>query len=356
MKPAADAKHIPTLGQLYIERARLRMTIGQYENARSDLARSYRISHRLHPETAAFARLESSNLEYLQGIFQSSIRILKRTRSLIRRLRSEKLTFMFWRYQGNAYRVKGDYRTALACYRRLAKLSAGRNDPGEEAALENLIGLAYQGMGDYAEAARHVKQAYRLYLKIGNIPGQGNTLGNIGFIYTFGGKPRQAIPYFQKAIRLLEQAQVKNQVVNPLMNWGTALFNLERYDEALQKWQQAMEINQSLGDIASVAMLHNNIGQLYTIKKEFKKSLEHLRRSLKLKMELKLTGYLPSTHNAFARVYLEMYKAAGRRDHYLLALKHAARGRSIAWSLNITKDIRSADEVLEELKKEQKKK
>jgi tetratricopeptide (TPR) repeat protein len=129
------------------------------------------------------------------------------------------------------------------------------------------------------------------------------------------------------------------------------LFIMIAVYDALGKWQEAMAVNRTLGDISSLAMLHNNIGHIYLVKKEFKRSLEHLSRSLKLKTQLELTGYLPSTHNALARVYLELSRASGRRSFIRRALEHVDRGRKIARSLNIRKDIESGNEIRAEIGK-----
>lgn len=356
MKLTSTARRLPALGKLYLERARLYIMTGRYDKARVDLDRAYKTSRRGQVRAAIQARLELSNMGYLEGRYEFGLRTLGRIQSAALRSRTWLLTFLFWRYKGNLYRVKGDYRTALECYRRLLDPSVCQGSVDDQAVVHNLIGLAYQGMGDYAAAARHVQRAYRLYTKLGNVTGQGNTLGNLGLIYTFSGRSRQALPYFRKSIQRFTQTQVKNLIASPLMNWGTALFNLERYDEALQKWQEALPINKALGDISSVAMLHNNIGELYAVKGEFNKSLEHLRRSLKLKTELKLTGYLPSTHNAFARLYYEMHLRSGRRVHLGLARRHALRSRAISLSLGNARGVKNADEMLAEIEKTRRKK
>lgn len=344
-------KHPINIGELYIARARLWELVGAYEKARDDLTHAYVKSRRKNKESAARALLEHGNLGYLQGEFRTSLKSLNRAGISVRHLRSRELNFTFWRYKGNTFRVQGNYMKALACYRKLMKYTTGKNDIANKAVVYNLIGLAHQGMGGYPAAAHYVKRSYRLYVKLGNVPGQGNTLGNIGLIYTFWNKSNQAVQYFQKALLLLEKAQVKNLMGSPLMNWGTALFNLKKYDAALRKWTEALELNQSLGDTSSVAMLHNNIGHLYMEKDEIDKSLEHLNLSLKLKMKLNLTGYLPSTYNTFARVYLKKYVKTGNKNYYDRTRKNLARARSIARSLNNMREIRAADEILQSLKK-----
>jgi len=339
------------IGELYLARARLWEMVGAYEKAYRDLKHAEIKSRRESKETTLLVRLELGNLGYLKGEFMASVKQFNRLEATVKRLRSRRLNFMFWRFKGNLFRVKGDYKTALFCYRKLMRSLAGKGSAENKAIVLNLIGLAYQGMGDYPSAARHIKRAYRFYCKIGNIPGQGNTLGNIGLTYTFWNKSDLALSYFQRAISLMEQAQVKNLIASPMMNWGTALFNLKQYDAALMKWNEALAVNQSLGDISSVAMIHNNIGYLHIEKGELEKSLEHLNRSLKMKLKLNLTGYLPSTYNSFARVYLKLFEKTGRKNFYKQARENAVRARSIARSLNNKREIQSADDILKSLKK-----
>jgi tetratricopeptide (TPR) repeat protein len=340
-----------SISELYIARAKLFEMVGDYDNAYRDLKHAEIKSRRESKKTYLLARLEMGNLGYLKGESMASVKQFDRLEASIKRLDSRDLTFLFWRYRGNLFRVKGDYKTALFCYRKLIRYLTGKGAAENKAIVYNLIGLAYYGTGDYPLAARFIKVAHRYYSQIGNIPGQGNTLGNLGLTYTFWDKSDQAVPYFQKAISLLGQAQVKNLIATPMMNWGTALFNLKQYDAALDKWKEALEINQSLGDISSVAMIHNNIGYLYMEKGELEKSLEQLRLSLKIKLKLNLKGYLPSTYNCFARVHVKMHEKTGSDESCEQAKNYASLALSIARSLHNKREIRSAEDILKSLKK-----
>jgi tetratricopeptide (TPR) repeat protein len=339
-----------SIGDLFLARANLFEKIGAYEKAYLDLKQAEIRSRRDHQETHLRAGLELGNLGYMKGEYLASVKQFDRLESSIKKLGSPGLTFLFWRYRGNLFRVKGDYQTALGCYRKLLKFLSGKGAVEKKAITHNLIGLACQGMADYSSAARHIKLAYGHYCRIGNIPGQGNALGNIGLTYTFWDKPKEALSYFHKAISLMEQARVKNLIGSPLMNWGTALFKLGRHDEALQKWNEALELNQSLGDIGSVAMIHNNIGFLHLERNELEKSLEHLDLSLKIKLKLNLTGYLPSTYNALARANWKMYEKTGDRRYCVLAQTDVRQARSIANELHIMSQLKDADEFIEEMK------
>jgi len=342
---------IMTISELYLARAKLFEMVGDYDMAYRDLKRAEIKSRRESKKIYLLARLEMGNLGYLKGETMASVKQFDQLEASIKRLDSRDLTFLFWRYRGNLFRVKGDYKTALFCYRKLIRYLTGKGAAENKAIVYNLIGLAYYGMGDYPPAARYIKRANQLYCRIGNIPGQGNTLGNLGLTYTFWDKSDQAVVYFQKAISLLAQAQVKNLIASPMLNWGTALFNLKQYDAALDKWREALDVNQSLGDISSVAMIHNNLGYLYLEKDELEKSLEHLNRSLKIKLKLNLTGYLSSTYNALARVYMRMYEKTGNKKFYGPAKDYVSRARSIARSLHNKPGILAADEILKTLKK-----
>ena len=351
MNPKRSKSRIMSISELYLARATLFEKIGDYDKAYRDLKHAEIKSRRESKKTYLFARLEMGNLDYLKGQFMASVKQFDRLETSINRLDSQELTFLFWRYRGNLFRVKGDNKTALFCYRKLIRYLTGKGAVENKAIVYNLIGLAYYGLGDYPSAARHIKRAYWFYCKIGNIPGQGNTLGNLGLTYTFWDKSDQAITFFQKAITLLGQAQVKNLIATPMMNWGTALFNLKQYDAALDKWKEALHVNQSLGDIASVAMIHNNIGYLHMEKGELEKSLEQLRLSLKIKLKLNLKGYLSSTYNCFARVHVKMHEKTGSDESYEQAKNYAGLALSIARSLHNKREMLSAKDILKTLKK-----
>jgi len=67
---------------------------------------------------------------------------------------------------------------------------------------------------------------------------------------------------------------------NVLNNIGSIYDNTGKYDEALKYYQKALNLRLPLNDFVGIASSYANIGNIYRQKKDFKKSIEALRKSV----------------------------------------------------------------------------
>ena len=340
-----------TLAGLLIERGHLFILIGAFDRAENDYQRAFRdATCRNSPIEKNRVMLEIANIAYLKGQFQKSLSLLNKIGPSIKRIQDSELTFLFWRYKGNTYRIQGNYAAALGCYEKLLS-ERGATGRDKRAIALNLTGLAHQGEGAYGKAAVKIRRAYRLFKDMKNYSAQGSCLANIGYVLTFSGKAEKALPCFEEAVAQLSRLGAKSLVATPLLNWGSAFYKLGRYDDALEKWQEALNLNREIGDFAAVAMLHNNIGFAFIEKKCCRESLKHFTIALAKKQELRLTGYLPSTYNGFAKAYYNLYRETKKVSHRKKALECARTAYKIAEKYSNTYDSGIARELIKKLKR-----
>ena len=333
---------------LFIERGRLYSTVGLFKKAGKDFNQAYTLSKNTIVD-AAKALLELANLAYLEGKIEKSLSFLNNVEPYVEKSRSLDLDFEFWRFKGNAFRIKGDYGAALSCYKKLYKQVMKKKEKRKKAVILNLMGLAYRGAGKYCDAINYIERADRIFGSIGDIPAQGTCLGNIGLVYAFWNRAEKAIPYFRKAIVILENTQSKGLMTSPLLNWGIALFKLGKYDKALEKWQEALAITSAQGDFAAIAMINNNIGYLFIKKGQYKKALENLNLALSMKKKLNLTGYLPSTYNGLAETYHNLFLKTNRKTFFKKAKENVKKAYTIAKSFNNQHDIKVSKGIFKTL-------
>ncbi len=100
--------------------------------------------------------------------------------------------------------------------------------------------------------------------------------------FYFSSKPEEAVRLALQAKTLSEKNNFQKGIALSLKNLGLAYAVQSKFFEALQSWQQAQGIYNSIGDKAGVANIYTNIGAVYQIQGEDAKALESHLKALKV--------------------------------------------------------------------------
>lgn len=100
---------------------------------------------------------------------------------------------------------------------------------------------------------------------------------------------------------LLKESPTSAELHN---NYGLALFYLDRFNEALDEFKKAIEIDNSF------ALPYSNIGLIYLNKKDYNRAEEFFLKALKIDPEN------PETHYNIAVTYYRMGKKQEALKHY----------------------------------------
>ncbi len=134
--------------------------------------------------------------------------------------------------QGDALMAHHRYQAAAEAF--------GRVQP-PNAAVWNKMGIAYQMLGDVADATR----CYQRSLKLD--PKNVNVLNNLGTIYDSQGDYRRAVKMYHKALKI----QPKSAMI--LKNLGTDLMSQHKYKKGWEAYKEALAVDPRVFD-------HNNAG------------------------------------------------------------------------------------------------
>ncbi len=123
------------------------------------------------------------------------------------------------------------------------------------AGIANLLGVAFEALGNYPQALYYHKLSYNLNYQMGRAKGVVIDLGNIGIIFQIGSQPDSSIYYLEKVACILTQNP--KEIKLPLTDSLGVYYNLGRaYLEAAEKakdnsktvlanWYYEQGINQS---------------------------------------------------------------------------------------------------------------
>lgn len=189
-------------------------------------------------------------------------------------------------------------------------------DSSSVAIIYNNLGDTYRKLGDYSNANIYLTKAYELYHEInGNYNWESAViLGNIGLVYMRQGNKKKAIEVYNKALNILNNVPDKEQrclekagiyikigstyidenneeaidyfqksllifkkicpynhplIGEALHHIGTAYYKLGLIDDAINYFKESLDYH------AEELLGHNNLGVIYSDRKEFNLAIEH---------------------------------------------------------------------------------
>lgn len=141
-------------------------------------------------------------------------------------------------------------------------------------------------IGDYDEAMRCNKEAYALFLSMGDKEGEANSYQTFANIVEMKGYLDSALLYNKKSLAIRRRLDDKMTEAWSLTNLGITYNKLGMFDSALYYKSQALQLYESLGEMGGIAGIRNNMGIVYMEKGEYNKALENHLKSLRIRREL----------------------------------------------------------------------
>jgi tetratricopeptide (TPR) repeat protein len=166
-----------------------------------------------------------------------------------------------------------------------------------EGMMLNYLGDIYVDLGQHNKALEHYKQALHIFEELEDAEGKSRTLNSLGGVYDSLGQKENdlerremALTYYQRALQEIgeEDHNAKAIILN---NIGTIYKAMDKNDEALKQYQQALHLQEKIGDRNGQGITLNNLGMLYSAEgkrkvTERKKALEFYARALHLHKDI----------------------------------------------------------------------
>ncbi|MEG3834024.1 CHAT domain-containing tetratricopeptide repeat protein [Microcoleus sp. Z1_C3] len=168
---------------------------------------------------------------------------------------------------------------SLGIYRELGIRQA------EGAVLTNL-GLACEGLGDYAKAIDYLDKAMAIAIEIQDYKGSGDVLINLGNVYIDLGRYEPAINYYEQGLEIAQNIPDIRMQAAALGNLGNACQIIGDYDKAIDYLEKSLKLTQKLKDIREQANVLGNLGWFYYVTGELNKAIKSYQKSLKIKQEI----------------------------------------------------------------------
>jgi len=262
-------------------------------------------------------------------------------------LRADAVKYKMKKYEANSlnnigyiYQNQGLVEQGLEYYMQALKVREEIGDVKDIAYTLNNLGSTYYNQGQLEKALEYYEKSLKIQEKIGDKKGIAYSFNNIGSVYDQQGKGeknnpqrsvlfKKALEYYIKGFKIREAIGDKPGIGTSLNNIGSIYYNLGELEKALDYYLKALKIRQEIGSKQSISHSLNNIGLIYLKQKKYQQAEVYSGRSLQIAEEI---GYPENIRNACERLSL-IYKGQGK---YEKAYNMHVRFKQMADSINNT--------------------
>ncbi|MCL2532461.1 MAG: tetratricopeptide repeat protein [Oscillospiraceae bacterium] len=219
-----------------------------------------------------------------------------------------------------------DYRGALGHYQKADKHLQATGPVSEERAWVLVdAGNKHVELAEYEAAIGCYKEAWAIFLKEPekNQAHIAGMLNNIAVVYKDQGNFDEALEYYQKALSIFETLG-KNRLVTAMTYNNTAVVyeNQGKLDEALDYYKKALPIFEALGkNHPLTAGIYNNFGEVCRKQGKFDEALKWYQKNLAITEKMPGKNH-PDTAKTYGNIAV-VYKEQGKLDEALELCKKA---------------------------------
>jgi adenylate cyclase len=205
---------------------------------------------------------------------------------------------------------------------------------GQAYALKS-IGMSYYFQGDYIETLLYWQQALVIFQELNDKLGIANMLNNLGAVNFNEGDDSKAIDYYLGSLKVSEEIGDKLRVVTALVNIGAVYFNkVATYDRALEYYLKALPLSEEIGDQDAIGTSAVNTGEIYLAKGDDQSALIYFEKALAAYKKSE-NGNVPFALNNIGKVYTH-------RKEYTRGIGYQQEAFNLAKKLNAKLEMSQA--------------
>jgi tetratricopeptide (TPR) repeat protein len=241
---------------------------------------------------------------------------------------------------GVVYCSTGNYSKALEHF--LGSLKINEQLSNKRNVSRNLmnIGIVHMYQSDYQKSLKYLFESLEINKSRNDEAGMASSLSNIALVYSYMKDYTKSLSYYEKALKITEANKNESASANTKMNIGGAYqgmgdvawesgdkaLAINRYDEALKYFEEALVSQLKLNDRSGVSHNLNSVGSILIKYKKYDKALESLQKAFSIAEEINSLELQSSLHLSL----VQYYKATGQ---YKEAVEHLEKNYAIQDSL-----------------------
>ncbi len=195
--------------------------------------------------------------------YDSSLHQLNIASSIADEIESDSLKAKIVSNLGLVYREKGEYSRSLKNSFQAYRVFQEMGDKANEAVVANNIGVVYGMMENHREALNYFQHSIAIGRAIQNEMIICGNLNFLGETFYHLDNVESGLSYLEKAIIYCRAVRNNVYLSRALFNKASILAGFGQYPEAIATLEEALAIQQEIGDLKGQAESHNTLGELF---------------------------------------------------------------------------------------------
>ncbi|MGZ0014946.1 tetratricopeptide repeat-containing sensor histidine kinase [Yeosuana sp. AK3] len=181
----------------------------------------------------------------------------------------------------NLYDIE-DYDKALKYIYESEKLSSAMKYTYGIAEITYYKSLIYANKNDYINAVTGYAKSKALFSELKDTLGIAKVNNSIGLIEIKRGNYSKGLQYSLSAIKELEKRNLKPELCLAYENLAKAYYNIDAQEKAIEFYTKTLPLQKQLNKTEGLIETHIRLAELYSGKKEYRKSIEYYETVLEL--------------------------------------------------------------------------
>src|SRR5262249_37979828 len=180
---------------------------------------------------------------------------------------------------------------------------------------EQLLAKAQQALGEWQALGDQYWAAYALNL--------------LGIASRSLNRHENAIGYFEQALKISKEMKDRASEGRSLNNLGNTYYSMRRYEKAVEYYEEALAIRQEVKDRASEGRALNNLGNAYRSMRRNERAIEYYEEALAIRREVKDRTGEGVTLGSLGNAYRSLSRNERAIEYYeqALAIKRDMKDR-----------------------------
>jgi diguanylate cyclase (GGDEF)-like protein/putative nucleotidyltransferase with HDIG domain len=282
--------------------------------------------------------IQQAQLAEREGRRDDARALYERALYSLKRAVDGKLASALLRWIGRTYQLDANVDAALDCLEASLEVAELAHDSGAIGHAINVKAIVFQQEGQLDKAEALYLEARSHGIDAGETRLAAMTAQNLGVISMMRGDHEKTLRYYRTSLAEFRTIGAPKEVLIALNNMGMLCTDLEKWDDALRAFEEAVQIADALGDIPVRVLVEVNRAELEIARGEFAAARAACELAMSLSSQTHDKLALGEIEKHFGTVAREMGELSVAEEHLHRAQKIAVERRDLLLSAETARE------------------